>query len=85
MLGADVVGMSVVPEVICARHCGLRVVAVSVCVNLACGIGNKVGSHICHEETLHFTNAAANDMKILVSSFIQKLLEMRGQKRKAVS
>lgn len=85
MLGADVVGMSVVPEVLCARHCGLRVAGVAICVNLACGIGSKTDSHICHEETLHYTGAAANDMKILVSAFIQKLLGMRGEKRKADS
>jgi len=79
-LGADVVGMSVVPEVICARHCGLRVVGVAICVNLACGL--KEG-HINHEETLHYTSQAAEDVKTLVSGFIQKLLGKRGEKRKA--
>ncbi len=34
MWGADVVGMSVVPEVIIARHCGLKVVCVSAITNL---------------------------------------------------
>jgi len=48
MMGADVVGMSMVPEVICARHCGMRVGAITISVNLASGLSD---SHITHEET----------------------------------
>jgi purine-nucleoside phosphorylase len=50
-LGADVVGMSTVPEVIAARHMGVRVVGISVVTNLAAGLARRPLSHEEVQET----------------------------------
>jgi purine-nucleoside phosphorylase len=48
-IGADLVGMSTVPEVIVARHMGIRVLAISCVTNMAAGLS---GETINHEEVL---------------------------------
>ena len=48
-IGADVVGMSTVAEVIAARHMGIRVLAISCVTNMAAGI---TGQTLSHEEVL---------------------------------
>ncbi|MEA2194533.1 MAG: purine-nucleoside phosphorylase [Solirubrobacteraceae bacterium] len=67
-LGADAVGMSTVPEVILARHCGLRVAAVSAITNLAEGMG---GEELSHEQTLRNAEIAARDLVRLVQRFAE--------------
>jgi xanthosine phosphorylase len=71
-LGADAVGMSTVPEVILARHCGMRVAAVSAITNLAEGMG---GETLSHEQTLHFAAEAAGDLARLVEQFCVALAQ----------
>jgi xanthosine phosphorylase len=68
-LGADAVGMSTVPEVILARHCGLRVVAVSAITNLAEGMG---GEELSHEQTLRYAAVAAEDLARLIEAFCKE-------------
>jgi xanthosine phosphorylase len=70
VLGADAVGMSTVPEVILARHCGLRVAAVSAITNLAEGMG---GEPLSHEQTLRHAEAAAGDLARVVTRFCEGL------------
>ena len=68
-LGADLVGMSMVPEVISARHCGLKVVGVSVVTNLAEGMTPFA---LSHEQTLKYAALGAVDMVALIHAFVQR-------------
>jgi xanthosine phosphorylase len=74
-LGADAVGMSTVPEVILARHAGLRVVGVSAITNLAEGMG---GEELSHEQTLRNAAVAARDLERLVERFAGVVGETAG-------
>jgi xanthosine phosphorylase len=69
-LGADVVGMSVVPEVVAARHCGLKVTGVSVITNLAEGLSPFA---LSHEQTLKYAAIGAKDLVTLILAFLERL------------
>ena len=66
-LGADVVAMSLIPEVIIARHCGLRVAAISAITNLAAGMHHE---QLSHEVTLQGAKLASEKLIKLVLSFL---------------
>lgn len=62
VLGADAVGMSTVPEVIAARHMGLRVVGLSCLTNLAAGVSARKLDHREVLETGERVKAALLDV-----------------------
>jgi xanthosine phosphorylase len=69
-LGADAVGMSTVHETIVARHCGMRVAALSAITNLAEGLS---AGPLSHEQTLRDAGRAAADLAPLVTRFLEGL------------
>ena len=69
-IGGDAVGMSTVPEVIVARHGGMRVFAISVITDI--GISD-VPITITHEEVLEAAHAAAPKMAALVTELVRSL------------
>lgn len=69
-LGADVVGMSTVPEVIVARHCGLKVAAIASITNLAEGMSDEP---LSHEQTLKYATAGAKGLTRLILEYLRRL------------
>jgi len=69
-LGADVVGMSTVPEVITARALGLRCVGLSIVTNRATGLG---GAPVSHEDVLEASREAGARLVLLITHMIRRL------------
>ncbi len=69
-LGADAVGMSTVHETAVARHCGLRVAAISAISNFAEGMSDVP---LSHEQTLRDARRAAEDLAPLLVRFVERL------------
>lgn len=71
-MGADVVGMSTIPEVVVARQCGLRVAALACVTNLAAGRNKKA---ITHAEVLSAGAAGA----ATATRFLQEFVKLYAQ------
>ncbi len=70
ILGGDAVGMSTVPEVIAARHLGVKCFAMSVITDL--GVEGKI-VEISHDDVVKAANEAGEKMTLLFGNMIGKL------------
>lgn len=78
-LGADVVGMSTVPEVIAAVEAGMRVAGVTVVTNRAAGLGRE---RISPEEVLRVSRQAVPRLERLLKAVLAEFLQdLRGSGR----
>ena len=70
VLGADAVGMSTVPEVIAARHGGMRVLGISCITNMAAGI---LDQPLNHAEVTQTANRVKDRFKNLLDAVIARM------------
>lgn len=70
IMGADAVGMSTVPEVLVANHCGMKVAVIATITNYATGLSRTSHSH---EAVVLMASKAAEKLNRLVKQFIAEL------------
>lgn len=70
VIGADMVGMSTVPEAIVARHSGMTTLGISLVTNRAAGLGN---SELNHQEVTEAANKAGKDLVNLTKQIIKDM------------
>ena len=69
-IGADAVGMSTVPEILVARHCGLPVLGISCITNMAAGI---TGAELNHKEVEEVARRVNSEFKSLVKALVNRI------------
>jgi len=70
--GADAVGMSTVPEVLAARHLGMRILAIATVTDMATGIPGQI-EHVTGEQVLEVAARAGERLGRLVTGVVAKL------------
>ena len=70
ILGADAAGMSTVPEVITANHCGMKVLGFTLCANMAAGILDRP---LSEQEVLEAAEQAKGRFSALVRACLESL------------
>lgn len=70
VLGADAVGMSTVPEVLVANHCGMKVLGISCITNMAAGI---LDQPLNHKEVMETAERVRADFVKLVKEIVYEM------------
>ncbi len=70
MCGANMVGMSTVPEAIVANHCGISTLGISLITNKAAGLSSN---QLSHEEVMETATIAGKNLVLLISTIIQNI------------
>lgn len=72
LIGSDAVGMSTIPEVLVAKHGGMKILAMSCITNMAAGL---VDAHPTHEEVVAVAAKLSDNMCQLVKTFVAEAIE----------
>jgi len=78
LLGGDAVGMSTVPEVIVAHHCGIKTFGISVITDLG---GFDAPVEVSHEEVQEAANKAQPLMTAIMREMIMRAEKFEGKKK----
>lgn len=70
ILGADAVGMSTVPEVVAAKHCGIMSVGISCITNMAAGI---LDQPLNHREVMETADRVKANFTKLIKSVVERI------------
>ena len=70
ILGADVVGMSTVPEALVANHCGIKILGISYISNMAAGI---LKQPLNHQEVIAIGKKIEKKLSNLIKEIVRKI------------